>query len=145
MNLEVASKFIDGGTNDELRTRLATYYTPFSTNAPTPEELRLESKEYLLLKPPLKSSYSENNYDSFNNGPARYKARDDIDKRRFYAKCSSTDLDVSASPTFNQGMKATGFSLEDEDMSEIDYEDFLRRLIANFGPRCFFLQPEGSF
>ena len=37
----------------ELRTMLATHYTPLSTNAPTPEELRLKSKDYLLLKPPL--------------------------------------------------------------------------------------------
>ena len=43
MNLAVASKFIDGVKNDELRTMLATHYTPLSTNAPTPEELRLKS------------------------------------------------------------------------------------------------------
>ena len=35
MNLAVASKFIDGVKNDELRTILATHYTPLSTNAPT--------------------------------------------------------------------------------------------------------------
>ena len=39
MNLAVASKVIDGVKNDELRTMLATHYTPLSTNAPTPEEL----------------------------------------------------------------------------------------------------------
>ena len=44
MNLAVASKLIDGVKNDELRTMLATHYTPLSTNAPTPEELRLKSK-----------------------------------------------------------------------------------------------------
>ena len=44
-NLAVASKFIDGVKNDELRTMLATHYTPLSTNAPTPEELRLKSKK----------------------------------------------------------------------------------------------------
>ena len=54
MNLALASKFIDGAKNDELRTMLATHYTPLSTNAPTPEELRLKKKEYLLLKPPSK-------------------------------------------------------------------------------------------
>ena len=43
MNLAVASKFIDGVKNDELRTMLATHYTPLSTNAPTPEELRLKT------------------------------------------------------------------------------------------------------
>ena len=42
MNLAVSSKFINGVKNDELRTMLATHYTPFSTNAPTPEELRLK-------------------------------------------------------------------------------------------------------
>ena len=69
MNLAVASKFIDGVKNDGLRTTLATQYTPLSTNAPTPEELRLKSKEYLLLKPPSRSRYYKNNYGNFNNGP----------------------------------------------------------------------------
>ena len=55
LNLAVASKFIDGVKSDELRTMLATHYTPLSTNAPTPEELRLKSKEYLLLKSQSKS------------------------------------------------------------------------------------------
>ena len=55
MNLAIASKFIDGGKIHELRTILATHYTPLSTNAPTPEELRLKSKKYLLLKPPSRS------------------------------------------------------------------------------------------
>ena len=61
MNLAVASKFIDCLKNDELRTMLATHYTPLSTNAPTPEELRLKSKEYLLLKLPSRSGYYKNN------------------------------------------------------------------------------------
>ena len=42
MNLAVASKCIDGVKNDEFRTMLATHCTPLSTNAPTPEELRLK-------------------------------------------------------------------------------------------------------
>ena len=87
MNLAVASKFIDGVKSDELQTMLATHYTPLSTNAPTPEELRLKSKEPLLLKPPSRSGYYKNNYGNFNNGPANqennwYKPRDDMDKRR---------------------------------------------------------------
>ena len=57
LHLAVASKFIDGVKNDELRTMLATHYTPLPTNAPTPEKLRLKSKEYLLLKPPSRSGY----------------------------------------------------------------------------------------
>ena len=67
MNLAVASKLIDGERNDELRKMLATHYTPLSTNAPTPEEWRLKSKEYLLLKPPMRSGYYKNNYSFFNN------------------------------------------------------------------------------
>ena len=150
MNLAVASKFIDGVKNDELRTMLATHYTPLSTNAPTPEELRLKSKEYLLLKPPSRSGYYKNNYGNFNNGPANqgnnwYKPRDDMDKRRSCANCSSTDHHVSACPAYKQGMKAIGFILEDEDASELDHEDFMREVIAKFGPRCFFCNLEGHF
>ena len=150
MNLAVASKFIDGVKNDELRTRLATHYTPLSTNAPTPEELRLKSKEYLLLKPPSRFGYYKNNYGNFNNGPANqgnnwYKPRDDMDKRRSCGNCSSTDHHVSACPTYKQCMKAIGFSLEDQDASEVDHEDCMRGLIAKFSPRCFFCNLEGHF
>ena len=38
-------------------------------------------------------------------------------------------------------MKAIGFSLEDEDASEVDHEDFMRGVIAKLGPpEVFFLQ-----
>ena len=150
MNLAVASKFIYGVKNDELRRKLATHYTPLSNIAPTPEELRLKSKEYLLLKLSSKSGYYKNKYDKFNNGPANqannwYKPRDDMDKRRSCANCSSTDHHMSACPTYKQGMKAIGFSLADEDTSEVDHEDFMRGVIAKFGPRCFFCNLEGHF
>ena len=49
---------------------------------------------------------------------------------------------MSACPTYKQGMKAIGFSLEDEDASEVDHEDFMRGVIAKFGPRCFFCNLE---
>ena len=42
-------------------------------------------------------------------------------------------------------MKAICFSLEDEDASELDREDFMRGVIAKFGPRCFFCNLEGHF
>ena len=42
-------------------------------------------------------------------------------------------------------MKAIGFSLDDEDASEIDQEDFMRGVIAKFGPRRFFCNLEGHF
>ena len=68
-----------------------------------------------------------------------------MDKRCSCAKCSSTDHHVSACRTYKQGMKAIGFSLEDEDASEVDHEDFMRGVIAKFGPRCFFCNLEGHF
>ena len=42
-------------------------------------------------------------------------------------------------------MKVIGFSLADEDASEVDHEDFMRGVIAKFGPRCFFCNLEGHF
>ena len=42
-------------------------------------------------------------------------------------------------------MKSICFSLEDEDASEVDHEDFMRGEIAKFGPRCFFCNLEGQF
>ena len=52
---------------------------------------------------------------------------------------------MSACPTYKQGMKAIGFSLEDEDASEVDHESFMRVVIAKFGPRCFFCNLVGHF
>ena len=101
LNLAVSSKIIDGVKNEELRTMLATHYTHLSTNAPTPEKLRLKSKDYILLKPTMKSAYYKNNFGNFNNGPTNqgkkwYKPRDVMDKRRSCANCSLTDHHVSA-------------------------------------------------
>ena len=52
---------------------------------------------------------------------------------------------MSACPTYKQGMKAIGSDLEDEDASEVNHEDFMRGVIAKFGPRCFFCNLEGHF
>ena len=68
-----------------------------------------------------------------------------MDKRRSCANCSSTDHHVSACPTYKQGMKAMGFSFEDEDASEVNHEDFMRGVIAKFGPMYFFCKLEGHF
>ena len=57
-NFSIASKFIDGVRSDDLRTMLATYYTLSKDNAPTLEEVRQKSREYMLRKPE-KYSYSE--------------------------------------------------------------------------------------
>ena len=106
--------------------------------------------EPLLLKLPSRSRYYKNNYGNFNNGPANQgnnwcKPRDDMDKRRSCANCSSTDHHVSACPTYKQGRKAIGFRLEDEDASEVDHEDFMRGVTAKIGLRCFFCNLKGHF
>ena len=51
---------------------------------------------------------------------------------------------MSACPTYKQGMKAIGFSLEDKDASEVVHEDFMRGVIDKFGP-SFFCNLEGHF
>ena len=58
-NFSIASKFIDGVKSDDLRRMLATYYTLSKDSAPTPEEMRQKSREYMLMKP-KKYSYSDN-------------------------------------------------------------------------------------
>ena len=98
----------------------------------------------------MRSVCHKNNYGNFNNGPANqgniwYKPRDDMDKTRSCANCSSTDDHVSACPTYNQGMKAIGFSLEDEDATDISLEDCMKGVIAKFGLKCFFCNLEGHF
>ena len=52
---------------------------------------------------------------------------------------------ISACPTYKQGMKVIDLSLEDEDASEVNGEDFKRRLIAKFDPRFLFCNLEGHF
>ena len=149
MKLAVASKFNDGGKNDELRTMLATPYAPLSTKAPTREELRHKSKDYLLLKRHrdlviTKTIMAILTMDQLTNQQlVQTKGRHG--KRRSCAHCISTDHHVSACPTYKQGMKVIGFSLEDEEASEVNHEDFLRRVIAKFSPRCFFCNLEGQF
>ena len=49
-NLAIASKFMDGVKSDELKTMLATHFTLSLDQVPTPDDLRMKSREYLLLK-----------------------------------------------------------------------------------------------
>ena len=84
--------FRDPPKPSQLLTR-----TLLSINAPTPEELRLKSKEYMLLKPPMRSSYYKNIYDNFVNGHANqgnnwHKPRVDMVKRRSCANCNSATI-----------------------------------------------------
>ena len=71
-NFSIASKFIDGVKSDDLRTILATYYTLSKDSAPTPEEMRQKSREYMPLKS-KKYTYSDNrNMQGGTNHKGRY-------------------------------------------------------------------------
>ena len=83
-NFTVASTFIDGLKSNDLRTMFAAYCTLSKDNAPTPEELRQKSREYILMKP-KKYSFSESR--NMQSGGQKqksswYKPRDNMDKRR---------------------------------------------------------------
>ena len=48
-NLTIASEFIDGVKSGELKTMLATHFTLLLDQVPTPDDLRMKSREYLLI------------------------------------------------------------------------------------------------
>ena len=146
-NFSIASKFIDGVKSDDLRTMLATYYTLSKDNAPTPEEMRQKSREYMLMKP-KKYSYSDNRNNQGGSQPQRspwYKPRDDMDKRRSCANCGSVDHHVADCTTYKQGMKSLGYAPDEEDMSQMEEHEFYSGLITKIGARCFFCNQEGHF
>ena len=48
------AKFMVGLKSDELKTMLDTQFTLSADSLPTPNDLRMKSREYLLIKPRLK-------------------------------------------------------------------------------------------
>ena len=147
-NLAIASKFMDGVRSEELKTMLATHFTLSLDQVPTPDDLRMKSREYLLIKPRAQNRYSNyGNYSGTNTGAnsSWYKPRDDMDKRRSCANCGSMDHHVSACSAYKQNMKAIGYFLEDADATDEDHEEYVRGLIIKYGPRCFFCNLEGHF
>ena len=44
-NLAIASKFTDGAKSNELKTMLATHFTLSLDQVPTPDDLRMKSRE----------------------------------------------------------------------------------------------------
>ena len=68
-NLAIASKFMDGVKSDELKTTLATHFILSLDQVPMPDDLRMESREYLLIKPRAQNRYSNyGNYSGTNLG-----------------------------------------------------------------------------
>ena len=68
-NLAIASKFMDGVRSEELKTMLATHFTLSLDQVPTPDDLCMKSREYLLIKPRAQNRYSNyGNYNRTNTG-----------------------------------------------------------------------------
>ena len=74
-----------------------------------------------------------------------YKPRDDMDKRMSCANCGSLDYHVSACFAYKQNMKAIRYFLDDVNATNEDHEKYVRGLVMNYGPRCFFCNLEGHF
>ena len=147
-NLAIASKFMDGVKSDEVKTMLATHFTLSLDQVPTPDVLRMKSREYLLIKPRAQNRYS--NYGNcsgtnFGANSSCYRPRDDMDKRRSCVNCGSMDHNVSACSAYKQNMKAIDYSLDDLDATDEDQEKYVRGLIMSHGPRCFFCNLEAHF
>ena len=137
-NLAIASKLMGGVKSEELKTMLATHFILSLDQVPTPDVLRMKSREYLLIKPRAQNRYSNyGNYSGTNTGAnsSWYKPRDDMDKRRSCANCGSMDHHVSACSAYKQNMKAIGYFLDDVDATDEDHEEYVRGLIMKYGPR----------
>ena len=65
-NLAIASKFMDGVRSEELKTMLATHFTLSLDQVPTPDDLRMKSREYLLIKPEVVC-------ELWFDGPSRFR------------------------------------------------------------------------
>ena len=146
-NFSIASKFNDGVRSDDLRMTLATYYTLSKDNAPTPEEMRQKSREYMLMKP-KKYSYSESRNMQGGSQPQRsswLKPRDDLVKRRSSANWGSADHHVAGCTTYKQGMKRLESAPEEEDLNQTEEHEFYSGLIIKISARLFFCNQEGHF
>ena len=69
MNLAIASKFMDGEKSDDLKTMLATHFILSVDSVPTPDDLRIKSRKYLLIKPRVQNRYTNySDYSGMNTG-----------------------------------------------------------------------------
>ena len=126
-NLAIASKFMDGVKSEE--TMLATHFTLSLDQVPTADDLRMKSREYLLIGPRAQNRYNNYcNYSRTNIGAnsSWYRHGDDMDKRRSCVNCGSMDHHVSACSAYKQKMKAIGYFLDDVDATDEDTKSTLR-------------------
>ena len=131
-----------------MKTILATHFTLSADSVPTPDDLRMKSSEYLLIKPRVQNRYSNyGNYSGTKTGANSnwYRPRDDMDKTRSCANCGSMDHHVSACSTCKHKMKAIGYFLDDVDATDENHEEYKRELKMKYDPRCFFSNLESHF
>ena len=118
---------------------LATCYTLSKDNAPTPEEMRQKSSEYMLMKP-KKYSFSESRNMQGGSQQQRlswYKPRNEMDKRRSIANCGSAYHHVADCTIHKQVVKSLGYAPDEEDMSQTEEHKFYSGLIIKKGAKCF--------
>ena len=133
--LAIASIFIAGVKSDELKTMLATHFTLSANSMPTPDEVRMNSLEYLLIKPRAQNRYNNyGNYSGMNTSTISgwYKPLDDLYKRRPCINCGSLDHHMSACSTYKQNMKAINYFLDNVDATDEDHEEYVRGLIMKY-------------
>ena len=63
-NIAINSKFMDRVRSEELKTMLATQFTMSRDCVPSPDDLRMKSREYLLIKPRTQTRYNNYGKDS---------------------------------------------------------------------------------
>ena len=66
-----------------------------------------------------------------------------MDKRSSCANCGSLDHLVSAFSIYKQSLKAIGFFLDDVDATNEDHEDYVKRILLKYEPRCFLATLKG--
>ena len=60
--MAIASNYMVRVKSDELKTMLATQFTLSLVQVPTPDDLRMKSRDYLFIKPRAQ------NYSAINTG-----------------------------------------------------------------------------
>ena len=127
MNFSLASNFIDGRKSDDLRTMLATYNTQSKDNAPSPEELRQQFREYMVKKL-KKYSFPDSRILEKASQQKRStwkKPRDDMDKRRSCANCGSADHHLAGCTSYKQEIKSLGYATDEVDMCQMEEHELL--------------------
>ena len=128
----------------DLRTMLATYYTLSKDNAPTPEEMRRKSRDYMLMKP---NRYRREKHARESNNKSCHGSNLEMTWKNegSCTNCESVDHQVADCTTNKQGMGSLGYAPDEEHIGQTEKHEFYSGLIIKIGARCFFCNQEGHF